>query len=99
MCVDVTRLTHKSTLWTWPFPSFFAMGQARDDSVDRSRNSQNRLFWLVVSFCFFFTENNDWGQEETMSGLTFLGFVGIDETVRKQVSRHVHCFLSIICKV
>ncbi|KAL9972964.1 hypothetical protein ACROYT_G019365 [Oculina patagonica] len=29
--------------------------------------------------------SNDWDDEETMSGLTFLGFVGIDETVRKQV--------------
>lgn len=34
-----------------------------------------------------------------MSNLTFLGFVGIDETVRKQVRRHVLCFISIICKV
>ena len=32
LCVDVARLTHKRTLW--PFPSFSAMGKARDDSVD-----------------------------------------------------------------
>lgn len=29
-----------------------------------------------------------------MSGLTFLGFVGMDHTVRKQVSRHVGSIFS-----
>lgn len=38
---------------------------------------------------FLFSENHNWDDEETMSGLTFLGFVGIEETVRSQVTRGI----------
>ena len=44
----------------------------------------NHFFFLV--YFLFHPGNIDWDDEETMSGLTLLGFVGIDETVRKQVT-------------
>lgn len=56
----------------------------------------NNTIWLSIeqhtqryNIHFFFpSENDTWDEEETMTGLTFLGYVGIDETVRKQVTRH-----------
>ena len=54
--------------------------------ISSPRTLKFSVSFLTGLLIYYFLEKYNWNDEGTLSGLTFIGFVGIEETVRAQVT-------------
>ena len=50
-------------------------------------NHGKYLIYLLKCHIFLLVENYDWDNDDSMSNLTFLGYIGVDENVRTRVTK------------